>query len=91
MKKMTYRYELTIMSLRVARLYTLCPIFSIIQKYITGDHMLTSSHIFLGLISSTFVSYLYGLIRHVLCISSIGPYCKFTMPLVKHGVITNGP
>ena len=28
------------------RLYTLCPIFNIIQKYITGDHMLTSSHIF---------------------------------------------
>ena len=32
----------------VSGLYTLCSNFNIIQKYITDDHMLTSSHIFQG-------------------------------------------
>ena len=32
----------------VSGLYTLCLNFNIIQKYITDDHMLTSSHIFRG-------------------------------------------
>ena len=53
--------------------------------------MLTFSHIFLGLISSTFVSDLYGLIRRMLCLFFIGPYFIFTVPLLKHDVITNAP
>ena len=52
----------------VAQLYDLCWSFNIIHKYITGDHILILSYIFLGLISSTFVSYLYGLMRRILCL-----------------------
>ena len=72
------------------QLYTLFPSFNIRQKYITGNHMLTSPHIFLGLISPKFVSDLYGLIRRILYLN-FGPYCIFTVPLVKHCVIKNGP
>ena len=46
--------------------------------------MLTSLHIFLGLISSTFISDLYGLMQHILCLICIIPYCKFTAPLEKN-------
>ena len=53
--------------------------------------MLTLSHIFLGLTSSTFVSYLYVLIQYILCLICIGPYCIFTATLLKHRFITNGP
>ena len=52
--------------------------------------MLISSDIFLGLISSMFASGLYGLIRRVLYLTCIAPYFKFTVPLVKDRVITNG-
>ena len=65
MKNFTYEFDKIGLSLydqlpmRI-RLYTLCQNFNITQKYITSDHMLTSSSIFYGLISSTFVSDLYG-------------------------------
>ena len=72
-------------------LYTLCPIFTIIQKYITGDHMLTSSQIFSGLIYSTCVPYLYELIRRILCLIFIRPHCTVTVPSVQHGFIANVP
>ena len=52
--------------------------------------MLTLSHIFLGLMSSTFVSDLYGLMRYILYVLFITPYFKFTVTLVTHRVITNG-
>ena len=48
------------------RLYSLFPSFNKILKYITGNHMLTLSYILYGLIYSTFVPYLYGLIRRIL-------------------------
>ena len=73
------------------QLYTLRPRFNIIQKYITGDHMLTQSYIFSGLISSMFVSYLYGLMRCILCVIFTAPYCNMNLPMVKHCVIPNGP
>ena len=72
-------------------LYTLCTIFNKIQKYISDNHVLKLSHIFWGLISSIFVSYLYGLIRHILCLICIGLYWNVTMLLVQHYVIKNGP
>ena len=53
--------------------------------------MLTSSHIFSGLISSTFVPDLYELIRRILCLICIVPHCNVTVPLVQHGFIANGP
>ena len=53
--------------------------------------MLTFSYTFLGLIYSTFVPYLYDLIQFILCLTCIGPYYKFTVPLVKHSIIKNGP
>ena len=49
--------------------------------------MLTPSSIFFGLKSSTLVSGLYGLMRHILYIICITPYCNITMSLVKHCVI----
>ena len=52
--------------------------------------MLTLSHIFSGLISSKFLSDLYGLIRRILFLICIRPYCNFTLTLVKHRVITHG-
>ena len=60
-------------------------------KYITDDHMLTLSHICSGLIYSTFVLDLYGLIRHISCLIYIGPHCNVTVPLVQDGFIANGP
>ena len=75
----------------IIRSYTLFPIFNIIKEYITSNHMLTSSYIFLGLIPSTFGSYLYGLIRSILYLIFVRPYCQFTAPIGKHHVITNGP
>ena len=53
--------------------------------------MLKLSDIFLGLISSTFVSDLYGLMRSILYLICIKPHCKFTVPLLKQRVITNAP
>ena len=53
-------------------------------------YILTSSDIFSGLISSTFVPDLYGLMRRILCLIIIEPYCTMTVPLVKHWIITNG-
>ena len=53
--------------------------------------MLTLSHIFSGLISPTFVPDLYGLIRRILCLTCIGPYCNVAVTLVQHGFIANGP
>ena len=61
------------------QLYTLIQRFNIIQKYITG----------LELISSKFISYLYGLIQRILYLMFFGTYCKFTVSLVKHCIITN--
>ena len=53
--------------------------------------MLTSPDIFIELKSSTLVSYLYGLMRRILELICVAPYCKFTVPLVKHCVIKKGP
>ena len=53
--------------------------------------MLTLSHIFSGVISSTFVSYLYGLMWHILCLIYIIPHCNVNMPFVHHCIIKNGP
>ena len=72
--------------------YTLCMKDLICkQKYITDDYMLTLSDISFELKSSTLVSNSYGLIRHILYLISVAPYCKFTVPLLKHCVIKNGP
>ena len=85
------QYELLSRSSCLARLYNLCQSFNIINRYITGDHMLKLSHIFLGLISSMFVSGIYALIRRISCLICIGPYCIVTVPLAQHHVITNRP
>ena len=53
--------------------------------------MLKSSDIFYDLESSTLVSYLYGLIRHIFYTICVAPFCNFTVPLVKQYVFTNGP
>ena len=53
--------------------------------------MLTSSHIFSGLISSNFVPDLYELIRHILCLFFIKPHCTVTVPSVQHDFVANGP
>ena len=52
--------------------------------------MLTSLDIFIELESSTLVSYLYGLFQRMLYLISVRPYCKYTVKLVKHCVITKG-
>ena len=46
--------------------------------------MLTSSAIFFEFKYSTLVSDLYGLIRLLLYIIFVKPYCNFTVPLVKN-------
>ena len=53
------------------------------QKYITGDHMLTLSNIFIESKSSTLVSDLYGLMRRILYLISVAKYCNIAMPLVN--------
>ena len=53
--------------------------------------MLAASSIFIELKSSTLVSHLYGLMRRILILISFAPYCKFTVTLIKHCVITKGP
>ena len=54
--------------------------------------MLTSSDISFELESSTLVSDLYGLIRHIiLYLFFVRPYRNFTILLVKHHVIKKGP
>ena len=53
--------------------------------------MLTASLIFIKLKSLTLVSDLYGLMQRTLYLISVAPYCKFTVPLVKHCVTTKGP
>ena len=47
-------------------LYDLVPSYNLIWKYITGNHMLTSSYIFSGVVSSKFVSDVYILIQNIL-------------------------
>ena len=42
------------------------------------------------LTSSTFISDLYGLMRHILCLIFVAQQCNMTLPLVQHIVITNG-
>ena len=37
-----------------------------------------------------FVSGLYGLMRRILYVIFVAPYCKLTMTFVKHHVIENG-
>ena len=53
--------------------------------------MFTLSYIFLGLMSSTFASDLYGFIRRILYLIFVGPYCKFTMPLENTALSQMGP
>ena len=53
------------------------------QKCITGDHMLTTSYIFIELGYSTLISDLYGLMRCILYLIFITPYCNVTVPLVN--------
>ena len=72
-------------------LYNIFPSFNLIRRYITDDHMLTLPYIFYGLISSTFVLDVYGLIWRILYLIVFRTYCKVTAPLVKHRVIANGP
>ena len=45
--------------------------------------MLTASFIFFGLKSSTLVSELYGLLRRILYVICIAPYCNIIVPLIK--------
>ena len=45
--------------------------------------MLTFSDIFIELESSTLVSYLYGLMRHILHVIFITPYCYVTVTFVN--------
>ena len=53
--------------------------------------ILTSSDIFMGLISSTFVSDLFELMRRILHFICIAPHCKSNVPLVEQRPIRNGP
>ena len=53
--------------------------------------MLTAPTIFIELKSSTLVSDLYGLMKRILYLIYVAPYCSITVPLVKHYVITKGP
>ena len=72
--------------------YILCIQYLIFkQKYITSDHMLTVSNIFIELKSSTLVSNLYGFMRRISYLFSFASYCSITVPLVKHRIITKGP
>ena len=64
--------------------------FNMIQKYTTGGHMLTSSHIFLGLITSTLVSDLYGSMWRIVYVIFVAPCRKFAVPWIKHYIIKNG-
>ena len=52
--------------------------------------MLTTSDIYLELESSTLLSDFYGLMQRILYVICVAPYCKFTLPLLKHCVITKG-
>ena len=56
------------------------------QKYIIGDHMLTSSYIFIE--SSTLVSDLNGLMQRILCLIYVAPICNETMTLFQHTVLS---
>ena len=53
------------------------------QNYITGDHILTLSNIFIELKSSSSVSDLYGLMQRILYVIFVAPYCSITVPLAK--------
>ena len=59
------------------------------QKYITGDHILTPSYIFVE--SSTLISNLYGLMRRILYLISVALVFNETVPLLQHRVIIKGP
>ena len=63
-------------------LHILFPSFTVRLKSITSNHMLTSSYIFSGLIYLTFLSDIYGLMKHILCLIFIAPYCNVIAPLV---------
>ena len=60
------------------------------QKYTTGTSYVDFSDIFIELKSSTLVSDLHGLMRHILCLIFVALYFKFTVPLIKQCVITKG-
>ena len=47
-------------------------------------------HIF-ELEPSTLVSDSYGLMQCILNVIYVPPFCNFTIPLVKHCALTNGP
>ena len=53
--------------------------------------MLTSSYMFFELESLTLVSESYGLMQCILYVIFVAQFFNFTVPLVKHYVITNGP
>ena len=53
--------------------------------------MLTPIDIFIELKSLNLVSDLYGLMRRILYVICVEPYCKFTVTLEKYCVITKGP
>ena len=74
----------------IIQLYTLFKIFNIIWKNITCNHMLTSSYVFSGVISSTFVSYFYGWMWRILYLIFITPHYTLNVKLVKQCVFTNG-
>ena len=60
------------------------------QKYLTDNHMLTSSYIFIE--SSTLVCDLQGLMRRILCLIYVAPICNETVPLVQHNMLSQmGP
>ena len=52
--------------------------------------MLTSSDIFFELESSNLLSNLYGLMKRILYLIFVRPYCKFTVTLATYYVITKG-
>ena len=61
------------------------------HKYRTGGFILIVSDIFFELKYSTWVSYLYGLMRRILYLIYVAPIFNETVPLVQHRIITNGP
>ena len=53
--------------------------------------MLKESSIFIGLKYSNLVSDLYGLMRRILYLISVAPYCRIIVTLAKHCVIKKMP
>ena len=48
-------------------------------------------NIFQHLISSMFLSDVYGLMKNILCLLFIAPHCNMTVTLVQHYIISNWP